>query len=223
MRKIKAIIFDLDGVLTDTAEYHFQAWKRLADEEGIPFTRKDNERLRGVSRRQSLEFLLNGRPATEERVQEMMTRKNAYYQELIEQVTPDNMLPGALALLHECRRSGLKIAIGSASKNTRAVVDRLGIGHLIDAISDGYSVGRQKPAPDLFLHAADQLGVPPAACVVIEDAASGVEAAKAAGMWAIGLGPVERVGQADAVFPNLAGLTLKDLLSRLEISGEDSN
>lgn len=223
MRKIKAIIFDLDGVLTDTAEYHFQAWKRLADEEGIPFTRKDNERLRGVSRRQSLEFLLNGRPATEERVQEMMTRKNAYYQELIEQVTPDNMLPGALALLHECRRSGLKIAIGSASKNTRAVVDRLGIGHLIDAISDGYSVGRQKPAPDLFLHAADQLGVPPPACVVIEDAASGVEAAKAAGMWAIGLGPVERVGQADAVFPNLAGLTLKDLLSRLEISGEDSN
>jgi len=222
MKAIKAIIFDLDGVLTDTAEFHFQAWKCLADEEGIPFTRKDNERLRGVSRRQSLEFLLAGRPVTGEQAEEMMARKNGYYQELIRQVTPDNMLPGALELLHECHQAGLKIAIGSASKNTRGVVDRLGIGHLIDAISDGYSVERQKPAPDLFLHAAGQLGVPAAQCAVVEDAASGVEAAKAAGMWAIGLGPVERVSHADAVFPSLAGVTLQDILAALEISERGS-
>ncbi|MBE9507052.1 MAG: beta-phosphoglucomutase, partial [Chloroflexi bacterium] len=208
---IKAIIFDLDGVLTNTSEYHYRAWKRLADEEGIPFTRADNERLRGVSRRRSLELLLGEREASEEQAQEMMARKNRYYQEFIQQVTPDCMLPGALELLHECRQAGVEVAIGSASKNTRAVVERLGIGHLVDAIADGYSVTRQKPAPDLFLRAAEMLGVPPERCVVVEDAASGVEAAKAAGMWAVGLGPVERVGAADLVFPDLAGVTLDDI------------
>jgi len=208
---IKAIIFDLDGVLTNTSEYHYLAWKRLADEESIPFTRTDNERLRGVSRRDSLELLLGDREVSEEQAQEMMACKNHYYQEFIQHVTPDDMLPGALELLQECRQAEVNVAIGSASKNTCAVVERLGIEHLVDAIADGYSVTRQKPAPDLFLRAAEMLGVPPANCVVVEDAASGIEAAKAAGMWAIGLGPVERVGAADLVFPDLSGVTLDDI------------
>jgi len=216
--EIKTIIFDLDGVLTNTSEYHYRAWKRLADEESIPFTRADNERLRGVSRQRSLELLLGEREVSEEQAQEMMTRKNGYYQEFIQHVTPDCMLPGALELLHECRQAGVEVAIGSASKNTRTIVERLGIGHLVDAIADGYSVMRQKPAPDLFLRAAEMLGAPPERCVVVEDAAAGIAAAKAAGMWAVGLGPVERVGGADLVFPDLAGVTLNDMRTNLLIT-----
>jgi len=213
---ICAFIFDLDGVLTDTAEYHYRAWKRLADEEGIPFTRQDNEALRGIPRRESLLLILEGRQVPEERLQEMMDRKNRYYLEFIKEITPRDLLPGAKELLEEIRAAGLQVAIGSASKNTREVIDRLGIRPLLDAISDGYSVERQKPAPDLFLHAAAQLGLPPASCVVVEDAAAGIEAAMAGGFRSIGLGPRERVGVADAVFPSLAGVHLADLLSALE-------
>ena len=219
--EIKAVIFDLDGVLTNTSEYHYRAWKRLADEEGIPFTRADNERLRGVSRQRSLELLLGSREVSEEQAQEMMARKNRYYQELIQQVTPDDVLPGVLELLLECQQAGVKVAIGSASKNTRTVVERMGIGHLVDAIADGYSVTRQKPAPDLFLRAAEMLDVSPANCVVVEDAASGIEAARAAGMWTVGLGPVERVGAADLVFPDLAGVTLTDIRFNLQPTMND--
>jgi kojibiose phosphorylase len=215
MAEICAVIFDLDGVLTDTAEAHFQAWKRLADEEGIPFTRQDNERLRGVPRRQSLELILGERRVSEEEMQALMERKNRYYREMIQRLTPADLLPGAAELLAELRQAGIKIAIASASKNARDVIRRLGIEELVDAIADGYSVERQKPAPDLFLHAARQLGVPPEACVVVEDAASGVEAARAAGMRVVGLGPPERVGQADVVFPSLEGVTLETLRKAL--------
>jgi beta-phosphoglucomutase len=209
---VRGFIFDLDGVLTDTAEYHYRGWKRLADEEGIPFTREDNEAMRGIPRRESLLVLLKGRQFPEDKMQEMMERKNRYYQEFICEVTADDLLPGAKALLKELRAAGIKIAIGSASKNTGEVVDRLGIRPLLDAISDGYSVERQKPAPDLFLHAAAQLGLSPGECVVVEDAAAGVEAAKAGGFRTIGLGPVERVGEADLVLPNLSQARLSDIL-----------
>jgi kojibiose phosphorylase len=212
---IRGVIFDLDGVLTDTSEFHYQGWKRLADEEGIPFDRQANEALRGVSRRESLLLLLDGRPATEEQMQEMMARKNRYYQEFIQGVTPDNLLPGALELMEELRAAGIKVAIGSASKNARTVIERLGISDRMDAISDGYSVERHKPAPDLFVHAAAQLGLSPERCVVVEDAASGVEAALAAGMWAVGLGPPERVGAAHVVLPSLEGVRREELLVHL--------
>jgi beta-phosphoglucomutase len=212
---IRAFIFDLDGVLTDTAEYHYHAWKRLADEEGIPFTREDNENLRGVPRRESLMRLLKGRVYPERKIQEMMDRKNRYYLEYIQGITPRDLLPGAKELLEEIRRAGLKIALASASKNAQTVVDRLGIGPLLDAMADGYSVERQKPAPDLFLHAAARLGLPPSECVVVEDAAAGVAAAKAGGFRVIGLGPPERVSGADAIFPGLEGIHLADLLSAL--------
>ncbi len=212
---IRAFIFDLDGVLTDTAEYHYRAWKRLADEEGLPFTREDNEHLRGIPRRESLLLILKGRSAPEEKLQALMERKNRYYLEFIREVTPRDLLPGARELLDELRSAGLKVALGSASKNAREVLERLSILPLFDAISDGYSVERQKPAPDLFLHAAAQLGLPPAECVVVEDAAAGIEAARAGGFRTVGLGPRERVGAADAVFPSLVGVRLRDLLDAL--------
>lgn len=211
-RDIEAFIFDLDGVLTDTAEYHYLAWKRLADEEGIPFTRQDNERLRGVSRRRSLELLLKGREVTDEEAREMMERKNRYYREMIQRITPGDLLEGVPELLQELRVAGIKFAIASVSKNTREVLERLGLQ--ADAISDGYSVERAKPAPDLFLHAASQLGIPPSRCVVLEDASSGIEAARAAGMWAVAIGPAERFEglMPDAIFPSLAGVRLRDIL-----------
>ena len=212
---IQGCIFDLDGVLTDIAVYHYQGWQRLADELGIPFDRERNEALRGVSRRRSLELLLAGRVYPEEQMLEMMERKNRYYQELLKQITPDDLLPGVRNLLDAVRATGMKIAIGSASKNAREVVQRLHLMPYIDDLADGYSVVRPKPAPDLFVYAAGLLRVCVNACVVFEDAAAGVEAAKVAGMYAVGLGPVERVGQADLVLPGLSGVTLPDMLQRL--------
>jgi beta-phosphoglucomutase len=215
---IRAFIFDLDGVLTDTAEYHYRGWKRLADEEGIPFTREDNEHLRGVPRRESLMLILKGRAYPEDKILEMMERKNNYYLAFIKEITPRDLLPGAKELLEEIRASGLKNALGSASKNAGEVIERLGIRDLFDVVSDGFSVEHQKPAPDLFLHAAGQLGLSPAECVVVEDAAAGIEAARAGGFRSVGLGPRDRVGEAEVVFPSLAGIRLNDLLQALNLS-----
>ena len=225
--EIRGVIFDLDGVLTDTAEYHYRGWQKLADEEGIPFDRQANEALRGLSRRDSLMGLLGDRPKggaggnrissySEAQIQEMMERKNRYYLESIQDISPADLLPGALTLLDELKDSGIKIAIGSASKNALEVVQRLGIADRVEAIADGYSVSRSKPAPDLFLYAAQQLDVEPVHCVVVEDAASGVEAALAAGMWTVGLGPVERVGAAHVVLPSLEGVHAQDLRAKFD-------
>jgi kojibiose phosphorylase len=212
---IRGVIFDLDGVLTETAEYHYRGWQRLADEEGIPFDRQTNEAMRGLSRRDSLLHLLGGSTRTEEQIEEMMERKNRYYLESIKDITSADLLPGAVELLDELRSAGIKVGLGSASKNAKEVIERLGIGDRVDTISDGYSVAHSKPAPDLFLHAAEQLGLAPEHCVVVEDAGSGVEAALAAGMLAVGLGPAERVGTAHVVLPSLEGVRWADLLAKL--------
>lgn len=214
---IKGFIFDLDGVITDTAEYHFRGWQRLAEEEGLTFTRDDNEQLRGIPRRESLLLILKDRQYSEDKILEMMERKNNYYLEFIREISPRDLLPGAKELLEEIRAAGLKNALGSASKNATEVLDRLGIRSLFEAISDGHSVERQKPAPDLFLHAAAQLGLTPDDCVVVEDAAAGIEAARAGGFRSVGLGPWERVGKAEAVFPSLSGIHLEDILPALGI------
>jgi beta-phosphoglucomutase len=215
---IKGFIFDLDGVLTDTAEYHYRGWKRLADELGIPFTRDDNEALRGIPRRESLLSILKEREYSEEQILEMMERKNRYYLEFIRDITPHELLPGARELLEEIRAAGLKSALGSASKNAAEVIERLGIADLLDAVADGHSVKVQKPAPDLFLHAATQLGLRPSECVVVEDADAGIEAARAGGFRSIGIGPYDRVAKADLVLPDLDGVHLSDLLDRLNLS-----
>jgi len=211
-RKLKAIIFDLDGVVTDTSEYHYQAWKRLADEERIPFNRNYNEKLRGVSRRECLKILLKGKQVSDEQFQEMMDRKNEYYVELLKQITSENILPGAKELVLELKRRGIKTAIASVSKNTRTVLQGTGIEGLFDVIADGYSVKNTKPAPDLFLFAVKELGVKPEDCAVVEDAEAGIEAALAGNMLPIGIGPEERVGKARFRFEKIGDITLTKLL-----------
>ncbi|NER35957.1 MAG: beta-phosphoglucomutase [Oscillatoria sp. SIO1A7] len=213
--KIRGVIFDLDGVLTDTAEFHYLGWQRVADEERIPFDRQANEAMRGLSRRDSLLKLLGDAIVSEEKMQEMMERKNRYYLELIGQMGAQHLLGGAGELLDELHSTGIKIAIGSASKNARVVIERLEIADRIEVIADGHSVTRSKPAPDLFLYAANELGLSPEECLVVEDAASGVEAALAAGMQAVGLGPSDRVGAAHVVLPNLEGVRWAELLAKL--------
>jgi beta-phosphoglucomutase len=209
--KIKAIIFDLDGVITDTSEYHYRAWKRLADEEGIPFSRDDNDKLRGVSRSECLKILLNGKQVSAEQFQEMMDRKNRYYIELLKQMTSKNILSGAKKLVLEIKRRGIKAAIASVSKNTRTVLQGTGIENLFDVIVDGYSVKNTKPAPDIFLFAAKELGVKPEDCAVVEDAEAGIVAALAGNMLSIGIGPEERVGKAQYRFEKIGDITLTKL------------
>lgn len=215
MTIIRAFIFDLDGVITDTAEYHFQAWKRLAEEEGLPFTRQDNEALRGVPRRESLNRLLKGKPVSDEQAKLLMARKNKYYKSLIAQITPDDILPGVIQLLTEIRAAEMKIAIASASKNASFVVERLRLVDKLDVLCDGYSVEHHKPAPDLFLKASRDLGILPGSCIIVEDAEAGIASSRSAGMLSIGLGPAERVGEADLVLPSLEGASLVQILKYL--------
>lgn len=214
MKQIKAIIFDLDGVLTDTSEYHYRAWKHLADDEGIAFTRAENDaHLRGVGRRDSLLFLLKDRKASEEQIQEMMERKNRYYNELIKKMSPDEVVQGGRELLQEIREQGIKTALASGSKNALTVLRQLQLGPYFDGIADGYCVVNSKPAPDVFVFAAGLVQTPTSACLGIEDAQAGIEAIKAAGMLALGIGPRERFSGADKVMANLEKKRLHDLLA----------
>jgi len=209
-----AIIFDLDGVLTDTAELHYQSWQGLMDEMGIPFDRRKNEALRGLSRRESLETILGewSREFTEEQKEDIARRKNEEYVSRVAKMTPGDLLPGAGELLKELRLRGVAVAVASSSKNAAAVIERLRIRPLLDALVDGNHVSTSKPDPLIFLQTAKHLGVPPRRCVVVEDAASGVEAALAAGMWVVGLGPAERVGRAHRVKPTIAAVSPDELL-----------
>ncbi len=213
MKRPKAIIFDLDGVLTDTSEYHYQAWKHLADDEGIPFTHEENDaHLRGVGRRDSLMYLLKGRQVSEDQMQEMMDRKNRYYTELIQHMTPKEVVAGGVELLKELRGAGIKTAIASASKNTMTVLDKLQITSYFDGIADGNSVVNGKPKPDVFIFAAGLVQTPVIDCLGIEDADAGIEAIKAAGMEALGIGPADRFHKADKVIPDMENKTLQDLI-----------
>ncbi len=213
MQKPRAIIFDLDGVLTDTSEYHYQAWKHLADDEGIPFTHEENDaHLRGVGRRDSLMYLLKGRKVSEEQMQEMMDRKNRYYNDLITHMSPQEVVAGGVQLLEEIRSAGIKTAIASASKNCMIVLERLDIVRYFDGIADGNSVTNGKPAPDIFVYAAGMVRIPIKECLGVEDADAGIEAIKAAGMTALGVGPKERFHKADKVLPDFANKRLQDLL-----------
>jgi beta-phosphoglucomutase len=213
MQRPKAIIFDLDGVLTDTSEYHYQGWKHLAEDEGIPFTREENDaHLRGVGRRESLAYLIRGRQYSEEQIQEMMNRKNRYYSELIKAMSPKEVVPGGRELLEEIRHAGIKTAIASASKNGRIVLDLLQITQYFDGIADGNSVVNSKPAADIFVFAAGLVNVPTPQCLGVEDAEAGITAIKTAGMTALAIGPQERFHGADRVLPTMENKRLKDLL-----------
>lgn len=200
-----AFIFDLDGVLTDTARQHLAAWGALARMLQLPFDASMEDRLRGLSRMDSLELVL-GPAATRfsaERKQALAEHKNAAYVDAIAALTPADLLPGALAALRAVRAGGWGLALASASRNAPTVLDRLGVAHLFDHVVDPASVARGKPAPDIFLAAAQALGVAPAHCVGIEDAAAGVQAIRDAGMFAVGIGDPQVLRGADLVLPDL--------------------
>lgn len=203
--QMHAAIFDLDGVIVDTAKYHYLAWKRLAHDLGFDFSEHDNERLKGVSRVRSLEILLEiGGIHLDEAVKTAAAaRKNAWYVEYISNMDASEILPGAAEYLNTIRARGVKTALGSASKNAPLILNRLGITPLFDAIVDGNKVSQAKPHPEVFLRAASELGIEPPNCVVFEDAEAGLEAARRAGMGAVGIGKPERLNQADLVIAGL--------------------
>ncbi len=210
---IKAAIFDLDGVVVDTAHYHFIAWQRLAHELGIEFTEHENERLKGVSRMRSLEIILElgGKALPEAEKEALATRKNAWFVEYIQAIRPDEIFPGVKQLIQQLRRGGVKVALASSSKNARLVLRNLQIEDLFDGYVDGTMITHSKPHPEIFLSAAAQLGVQPQACVVFEDAEAGVEAALAAGMKCVGVGAPVNVGKAHRVVSNTADVTAADI------------
>jgi beta-phosphoglucomutase len=212
---VQAVIFDLDGVIVSTDEFHFQGWKQLADEEGIHFDRQINHRLRGVSRMESLEILLERSPrrhTAQEKVA-LAARKNGYYVELLKNISPADILPGAMAILQGLRARGAKLAVGSSSKNSPLILRRIGLSDFFDATADGNDITRSKPDPEVFLVAANRLAVPPAACLVVEDAAAGVEAAIAAGMKCLALGSAAGDRRAHKSAADLTKLTTDEMLA----------
>jgi alpha,alpha-trehalose phosphorylase len=211
---LECVVFDLDGVLTDTAELHFQAWQRLAAEEGLPFDRTVNERLRGVSRRNSLDIILRhaGADVAEAKKEELATRKNGYYRELISRLTPADLLPGIAQLLPRLKETGIKTALASASHNAPEIVQRLDIGRFLDLVVDPGDIVKGKPDPEIFFRAAEGLGVPYGNCAGVEDAEVGIQAIRAAGMFAVGIG--SSLVEADWVLPDTKGLTAEELGER---------
>lgn len=218
MKKIEACIFDLDGVIVDTAKYHFIAWRALAEELGFTFTVEDNERLKGVSRMQSLKILLEigGKQFPEKEKKEMAHRKNKLYVSYIEKMTPEEILPGVREFLQELRSQGIKIALGSASKNSPMILEQIHLWGMFDAVVDGNSITEAKPNPEVFLKGAERLGVEPAYCVVFEDAIAGVEAARNAGMHCVGIGDAQTLGEAHFVIPGFEGFTFNRLQAGLQ-------
>jgi len=210
---IAACIFDLDGVIVDTAKYHFLAWKRLTDMLGIHFSEEDNERLKGVSRMASLDIILEiGKRKVDEKTKlEYATLKNKWYVEYISKMTPDEILPGCLPFIKELRHENIRIAIGSASKNTPMILDNVGIRNLFDAVSDGNIISKAKPDPEVFLKAAEMVGVKPKDCVVFEDAVAGVQAALNAGMMVVGIGSPKILTEAHFVVSGLYEMNLAKL------------
>ena len=217
--RIGAFIFDVDGVLADTAERHTDAWRRLAFEENLDFDERIADGLRGVSRAASLRLLLGERDIPAETFAEFMERKNRYFIASLDSLSPSDVLPGVSRIMTGLSRMGVKIAAASASKNARLVLDRIGLSERFDAIVDGNEVGRPKPEPDLFLRAAARLRLRPESCVVVEDAAAGISAARAAGMRSIGLGDADRLCAATVVLPTFGEIDVDGLLEMLADRG----
>jgi beta-phosphoglucomutase len=215
-KALEAVIFDLDGVITDTAEYHYLAWKALSEELGISFSREFNEELKGVSRMDSLEKILvlgqKQRDYTFEQKTELADKKNEHYKELIKQVTPEDILPGIESLIGEIKARGLKIGLASVSKNAFTVMDSLGLRDQFDVIVDARDIKNSKPDPEIFETAAKLLGVNPQACIGIEDASAGVDSIKGAGMFAVGVGSETSLAKADLVYPSTEKLTIDHIM-----------
>ncbi len=212
---IKAVLFDLDGVLVSTDEYHYRSWKKLSDEEGFDFFDQEfNHKFRGVARMECVEIITkaSGRNYSPEQKQELADRKNRYFAESLLSVTTEVLLPGALSALQELRSRGIKTAVASNSRNAVTIIKQVKIEDLLDAIVDGHQIENSKPDPEVFLLAAKKVGVPPAHCLVVEDAITGIESAKRAGMKILGIGTKERLPNANIVIPNLSAISVDELL-----------
>ncbi len=210
---IKAVLFDLDGVIVSTDNCHYKAWKQMADEEGIYFDEKINNRLRGVSRMESLAIVLERATKSYSDAEKtaLAERKNNYYKELITALTPADILPGAMENLKALKESGIKIAIGSSSKNTPVILKQIGLDSYFDAVSDGNNIKNSKPDPEVFVKAAEMLGIDPADCLVVEDADAGIEAGRAGGMKTLS---VNGAKGADYFAENLAAFSIVENLAR---------
>ncbi len=211
---IKACLFDLDGVIVDTAKYHFIAWREIARELGFEFTEVHNERLKGISRMRSLEILLEiGKIAIDEETKVLLAeKKNNNYVQYILKMDPGEILPGVKEFIKECRLFKIKTALGSASKNAMVILNRLQIADLFDAVIDGTKVTKAKPDPEIFLKGAEALNIPYQNCIVFEDAEAGIEAAIAANMKCVGIGKPEILGKANIVIPGFMDFTIEKLI-----------
>ena len=212
-KMIKACIFDLDGVIVDTAKYHYLAWKELAKNLGFDFSKEDNERLKGVSRMRSLNILLEigKKNLDEETKQKFAENKNKKYLEYILKMTPDEILPGVIDFLEELRSKNIKIALGSASKNAMTILNQLKLKDYFEVVIDGTKVSKAKPDPEVFLKGAKELKVKPEECIVFEDAEAGIEAAINGGFKCVGIGSPENLGKADYVTEGFEKISFKKL------------
>lgn len=215
---IQACIFDLDGVIVDTAKYHFVAWRRLANELGFDFSEERNEQLKGVSRVDSLNLILEwgGKTLSDDEKADWAARKNDWYLELIKAMQPDEILPGVVPFLEDLRDRGIRIALGSASKNARTILTQVGILDRFDALVDGNEVTHGKPHPETFLKGAAALDAAPGETIVFEDAVKGVKAANTGGFYSVGVGSPEVLHEAIIVIPGFEGLTPDEVFDRLQ-------
>jgi len=210
---IKAVIFDLDGVIVSTDDYHYRAWKVMADEEGIYFDKIINERLRGVSRMESLEIILEkaDKEYTNEEKIQMAEKKNSLYRGLLNELTPNDILPGVMKVLEDLKTKNIKIAIGSSSKNTPMILGKIGLKDYFDAVADGNDIRNSKPDPEVFLLAARKVGMEAKECLVVEDADAGVEAAIAGNMKVLAVGYASINPKADYKFKDLSLVDIKEV------------
>lgn len=205
LNNLKAALFDLDGVIVDTAKYHYRAWKKLANSLGIEFTESDNEKLKGVNRVQSMDLILKmgNKELSDDVKNELMDKKNSWYVDYISKMTSDEILPGAVEYIKELKKRSVKIGLGSASKNAQSILKSLSIIDLFDVIIDGTKVEKSKPDPEVFISGCNQLNVDNKDCVVYEDSLSGIEAGKRAGMYVVGIGSKDNLPDADIVVSGL--------------------
>lgn len=214
MLTIQACLFDLDGVIVDTAKYHYQAWRKLANQLGFDLSLEQNELLKGISRMESLDIILGiGRVTlTDDEKAGYAAEKNTLYLELCMQMTPDDTLPGVKKFLDELKATSIKIGLGSVSKNAKVILQQIDMLSYFETIVDGNRISKGKPDPEVFLVGAADLGAIPENCVVFEDAVAGIQAAKAGGMFALGIGEPSVLTEADYVVPGFKNFSLKDLL-----------
>ena len=214
----KAFLFDLDGVIVETAGFHYQAWRQLANDLGFDISEEFNEGLKGISRMESLDLILahGNIELSEAKKLDLAKSKNDFYLTLVSQMTPDDILPGVQDFFRQIRQTDIKIGLGSVSKNAKMILARVGLLNAFDAIIDGNKISRSKPDPEVFLNGAAELGFLPTECIVFEDAVAGVEAGKRAGMKVVGIGKAEVLTKAEIILAGFEGIELNALLENLE-------